>query len=299
MYCWSCGRENSDESLFCSNCGKQLLTSGEKTEEQKQKRMNPHLFSMTLWVGILLLLGGTLSIMVVGSSAAMIIVALGMAFIAFALVFFLISLYRCWAILRDFSPRTTPAKAVGFSLIPILNIYWIFKSIYGFAVDANSFAEQGGSKKKISETLSIVTCFILILPVVNFFALILMNFLIYQWANFFNTVSVPVNQSLKYPALMKGKYLQGKFNINKVFACGLAGILLIIIGAEIIRINKHEDASAEAIAWLNKGLNFRKNKEYDKAIAAFTSVINFDQNHAQAYYERGGSYFDQEQFDLA
>lgn len=298
MYCGSCGKENSDTASYCNACGKRLVTPN-KSEERMATKINPHLFAFPLWIGVFLLLGGTLSIMAIDKLPAMIVVAGGITIISFALIYFLISLYRCWTILRGFSPRTTPARAVGFSLIPFFNIYWVFVSIYGLAVDANAFTEQGGSKKKINEILSIVTCFILILPFINFIALIFMTFLIYQWAGFYNTADFPVSPSFAYPVSNKGKYLQGKFNINKVLACGIAGIVIIIIGTEMIKAKRQENTKVAAIEWCNKGKNYILTKEYDKAIGAFTSAIAFNQSYAEAYLHRGIAYFSNSQLDLA
>lgn len=48
-------------------------------------------------------------------------------------------LYRAWKVLQPAMPlpRTTPGKAVGFLLIPLFNLYWIFIAYQGFAEDWN------------------------------------------------------------------------------------------------------------------------------------------------------------------
>jgi len=300
MYCYSCGKENPDAASFCHACGKRLVASA-RPEEHRGKKINPHWFAFSLLAGILFLVVGTLSITAVGTLPAMVILGFGMAGVIFSFVYSLVSLYRCWGVLRGFSPRTTPSRAVGFSLIPFFNTYWVFVAIYGLAVDANAFTEQGGSKKKINETLSIATCFILILPIVNLIALILMTFLIYQWANFCNTAASPVNPSFVYPVSGKGKYLAGKFSINKVFACGLAGIVIILAGAEIIKSKRQENARAVAYAeaYYKSGHEYLKVGKSALAIEDLNKAIAANPDYAEAYSDRGEAYSYKGQYDKA
>ena len=46
-------------------------------------------------------------------------------------------LYRAWHILQPGEARTSPGKAVGFLFIPFFNLYWIFVSYHGWALDWN------------------------------------------------------------------------------------------------------------------------------------------------------------------
>jgi hypothetical protein len=48
---------------------------------------------------------------------------------------FLMLMYRFWTCLPPGVRRTTPGKAVGYTFIPIFNIYWIFILLVGFAGD--------------------------------------------------------------------------------------------------------------------------------------------------------------------
>ena len=57
----------------------------------------------------------------------------------YVMVVMLVLFYKMWAAIQDGYARTTPGKAVGFLFIPFFSLYWIFQSIYGFAVDYNRF----------------------------------------------------------------------------------------------------------------------------------------------------------------
>lgn len=57
-------------------------------------------------------------------------------------------LYKAWASIQDGYARTTPGRAVGFMLIPVFNLYWSFRVIYGFAEDYNRFLDRYQIKAK-------------------------------------------------------------------------------------------------------------------------------------------------------
>ncbi|MBU4333078.1 MAG: hypothetical protein KKD07_01405 [Candidatus Omnitrophica bacterium] len=50
--------------------------------------------------------------------------------------------YRAWLAIQDGHARTTPGKAVGFSFIPLFNLYWAFQLVLGFAKDFNAFIKR-------------------------------------------------------------------------------------------------------------------------------------------------------------
>jgi len=52
-------------------------------------------------------------------------------------------------------------------------------------------------------------------------------------------------------------------------------------------------------AQLNKGLTFRAQKQYDKAIAAYRKVLELDAEYPQAWYNLGLAYLREKQFDRA
>jgi hypothetical protein len=51
-------------------------------------------------------------------------------------------LWKMWSSIQDGRARTTPAKAIGFLLIPFFNIYWVFQAWGGFPKDYNSFVDR-------------------------------------------------------------------------------------------------------------------------------------------------------------
>ncbi len=57
-------------------------------------------------------------------------------------IYFLVVLYRAWAIVQDGHATTTPGAAVGFLFIPLFQFYWIFVATLGLAKALNGFADR-------------------------------------------------------------------------------------------------------------------------------------------------------------
>jgi type II secretory pathway pseudopilin PulG len=193
MYCSHCGTSIPADMSFCPQCGRRVGSGETLTPADwqnalaKLKSFNPHLFTFPLWVGVVLILirvitnpQGVLNAMAV---------LIGYSCILFAYVYSLIALYRTWAVMQYFNSRTTPGKAVGFLFIPFFNIYWIFVSIRGLAKDINEISDRAGLKKHVSTGLSTASCILSLIPYINFtLNLILINILVYQWADFHREV---------------------------------------------------------------------------------------------------------------
>jgi hypothetical protein len=62
----------------------------------------------------------------------------GLSAIATTVLWYII-LYRCWDLIQDGNPRTTPGKAVGYMFIPFFWFYWMFQAFPGWAKDANQY----------------------------------------------------------------------------------------------------------------------------------------------------------------
>lgn len=59
-------------------------------------------------------------------------------------VVMMVLFYKMWVAIQDGHARATPGKAIGFLFIPILNIYWAFQFIWGWAKDYNSLVARHG-----------------------------------------------------------------------------------------------------------------------------------------------------------
>ena len=63
-------------------------------------------------------------------------------------------LHKLWSLIPAEKAKTTPGKAVGFLLIPLVNFFWNFIAIYGLAKALN--AETG--RRSVSEVASFIYC---------------------------------------------------------------------------------------------------------------------------------------------
>lgn len=66
-------------------------------------------------------------------AAAMMVVGMG---------FMLTFVYRIWSAINDDQTETTPLAAAGLMLIPLFNIYWVFRVYPGFVSAYNEFAKR-------------------------------------------------------------------------------------------------------------------------------------------------------------
>jgi|GEM_PF-4319899 len=62
-----------------------------------------------------------------------------MGFFIVALVFWLVLIYRCWNLIQDGAPRTTPGAAVGLLFIPFYNYFWVFVAVADLAKGMNTY----------------------------------------------------------------------------------------------------------------------------------------------------------------
>ena len=67
-------------------------------------------------------------------------------------------LHKLWSLIPAHKARTTPGKAVGFLLIPLFHLYWVFIAIHSLARVLN--AET--CRKSVSEGTSIICCILFI-----------------------------------------------------------------------------------------------------------------------------------------
>ncbi len=71
-----------------------------------------------------------------------VLMAAGTAVLTVAMVILLAFWHQAWSAIQDGHARTTPARAVGFALIPLFNLYWIFQLAWGFSVDFNAYVAR-------------------------------------------------------------------------------------------------------------------------------------------------------------
>ena len=86
------------------------------------------------------------------------------------LCFELAFLHKLWSLIPRHKAETTPGKAVGLLLIPLLHIYWVFVAVYGLAKALN---EETG-RRSVSEGGSLCCCLLFI----GFYLLLLSGVLI-------------------------------------------------------------------------------------------------------------------------
>ncbi|KAF0145383.1 MAG: Uncharacterized protein FD156_953 [Nitrospirae bacterium] len=172
---------------------------------KKFKRINPHIFTVSLWSGVIAIIASTVlsdwkilqqihNITGLGMEYFLnitrlkpYIILIAIAGLLIGQIYFLTSMYKCWSI-QDSTARTSPGRAVGFLFIPIFSLYWVFVALRGLAKDANAFlTSKGINENKISVGLSTATCIVAIIPLTGFIVTpLFQNILIYQWAKFFN-----------------------------------------------------------------------------------------------------------------
>jgi tetratricopeptide (TPR) repeat protein len=67
--------------------------------------------------------------------------------------------YRMWNAIQDGQVPISPWKAVGCLLIPIFNLYWFFRAVWGFAQEYNRFVERHRvNTRKLPESLFLAYC---------------------------------------------------------------------------------------------------------------------------------------------
>lgn len=93
--------------------------------------------------------------------------ALGTVAMLLSAVIFLLFIYKMWDALQDGRTGTTPLPAALLLLVPVFNLYWIFKVIYGFAQDYNRLADRHRlNVPKLPTGLYLAFCLLAVLNVI-------------------------------------------------------------------------------------------------------------------------------------
>ncbi len=83
--------------------------------------------------------------------------------ILFANVVAFVLHYKLWKAIQDPYSIVTPGKAVGYLFIPFYNIYWLFRSIYGFAVEHNDYIQRREIEtKRLPSPIYLLQCVLVI-----------------------------------------------------------------------------------------------------------------------------------------
>jgi hypothetical protein len=78
-------------------------------------------------------------------------------------VYFFMLLYQLWKLIPADIARTTPGKAVGFTFIPVFNLYWVFVSYLGLCKDMNETLRRQRIHHQVSEGLGLTLCVLIVL----------------------------------------------------------------------------------------------------------------------------------------
>lgn len=74
-------------------------------------------------------------------------------------IVWLVLIYKLWSLIQDGFASTSPGRAVGFMFIPLFNLYWLFRAVWGFARDFNSYVRRYSlSVPLLSEGLFLAWC---------------------------------------------------------------------------------------------------------------------------------------------
>ena len=84
-----------------------------------------------------------------------------------------------------------------------------------------------------------------------------------------------------------------KLSFCSIFLMSL--ILAILIGCESAEKTKEMDS----IALVNRGIDFGKKGQLDRAIVFFNEALELNPRNAEAYYNRGSAYAHKDQYDRA
>jgi hypothetical protein len=78
-------------------------------------------------------------------------------------VFALVFHYNAWKAIQDERTEISPSKAIGFLFIPGYNLFWLFKTLYGYAQEHNAYvSRQKIETKDLPELLYFYQCVLLL-----------------------------------------------------------------------------------------------------------------------------------------
>jgi len=101
------------------------------------------------------------------------LVLFGVALLVYSGIIGLMLIFRMWAALPEGYGRATPARAVGYLLIPLFNFYWVFRAFWGWTQDYNKLREDRELEVPLmSEELGFNAAFLAVLTVIPFLGIV-------------------------------------------------------------------------------------------------------------------------------
>jgi hypothetical protein len=114
-----------------------------------------------------------------------------------------IFIYNSWVSIQDGHARTSACKALGFLFIPFFNLYWVFRAIWGFAVDFNKYIARNNvnAAPRLPEGLFLALCIVYLLSFIPGYTYAIFGFTPYAYVSW---------------AVTTASYVIGAVLINKV-----------------------------------------------------------------------------------
>jgi len=207
MYCSRCGQDNESIAKYCENCGSSL--GGKDMQINSRKKLKPLFFTLPMWIGIVIVVIGLILVNESYSDEDEVIAGLilffGFSGLTWGGIYFLITLYRTWSVIKSSIARTTPGKAIGFLFIPLFNAYWQFVAVKGLADDISTTLSMDNlNVRKPSRKLALTYCILIVsssflsaIPgddldvialIVTLTYPVIMSVLVHQFSRFHNTI---------------------------------------------------------------------------------------------------------------
>lgn len=70
----------------------------------------------------------------------------GLLALLFAFAVWIGFLHAAWSAIQDAETGLSPGRAVGFLFIPVFNLFWMFRSVGGYAAAYNAYAKRSAPK---------------------------------------------------------------------------------------------------------------------------------------------------------
>jgi hypothetical protein len=101
------------------------------------------------------------------------IVIVGVGGIIAGFVFYCFIIHKLWSLIPVNVAKTTPGKAVGFSFIPLFNLYWSFVAFHGLAQALNAETRRHSiPNKEVNEGMSLTYCILMCCSIIPYLGIL-------------------------------------------------------------------------------------------------------------------------------